>query len=462
MIAGEDARLLDRLERAVRATRPRGRPGLLSLTVEIPPLEDPLALAAAATDLEHHAFLWQRPAEGLTLVGIGAARVLEADGSGRFHALSAAASALFAETVVEAPDAPGRPPPTLVGGLAFAPRAARDPAWADFPDARLVLPRLLLRQHGRSARLTLNHVCGGGDGAGVELLGGLLRRAGAHAAAAPPPAAYAISASRSRQDWLDAVAACLAGIRAGALAKVVLARACTVRADAPFDPPRLVRRLRGGFPDCAIFWVRCGAASFVGATPESLVAVDRGAVRTAAVAGSAPRGSTPGHDAELARRLLSSAKERSEHALVVDAIRDALAAACDDLDVAPEPELLRLENVQHLITRIRGRCREGRGVLDLAARLHPSPAVAGQPRAAAVRAIAEHERLDRGWYAGPIGWLDAGGNGELAVAIRSALLCGNEARLYAGAGIVAESDPEAELQETRWKMQPVLAGLVEV
>jgi len=223
-----------------------------------------------------------------------------------------------------------------------------------------------------------------------------------------------------------------------------------------------VRRLRRGFPECAVFWARSGAASFVGATPESLVRVAGGSLCTAAIAGSAPRGSTPAHDQELARRLLESAKERREHAFVVDAIRSELAPICEDLVVAPGPELMRLENVQHLVTHVRGRCRDGSGVLELAARLHPSPAVAGQPRAEAMRAIAEIERLDRGWYAGPIGWCDAAGDGEMAVAIRSALLRGNEARLYAGAGLVAGSEPAAELQETRLKMQPMLSGLLEV
>ncbi len=182
----------------------------------------------------------------------------------------------------------------------------------------------------------------------------------------------------------------------------------------------------------------------------------------AAIAGSIARGTTPGADGALARALLASAKDRHEHELVVRAIRDSIAPLCDRLDVPEAPQVLALANVQHLLTPITAhlaaRCR----LLDLVDRLHPTPAVAGHPRAAALHELRERERIERGWYAGPVGWMNLDGDGELAVAIRSALLSGNQATLYAGAGIVAGSDPEAELAETRLKLQPLLSALMEI
>jgi isochorismate synthase len=350
----------------------------------------------------------------------------------------------------------------LLGGFAFAPSQNRDPSWSGFPDARLILPRLLLRQHGGAATLTLSYMSDGTSQLEPSLFGTLLRCTSAARTAEPPPRDYAVSSDGSPDDWARGVEECTRRIKMGALGKVVLARSCGVRSPSVLDAARLVARLRCGFPECATFWVRSGPASFVGATPELLLRVEGRRVHTAAIAGSAPRGSTSAHDEQLASHLMQSAKERSEHAFVVEAIRDALVPLCDELTISPEPELLRLANVQHLRTRIGGHRRAGRNILDLAACLHPSPAVAGQPRDEALRLIDECEHLDRGWYAGPIGWLDTRGGGELAVAIRSALLRGGEARLYAGAGIVAGSDPEAELNETRLKMQPILTGLLEV
>jgi isochorismate synthase len=183
---------------------------------------------------------------------------------------------------------------------------------------------------------------------------------------------------------------------------------------------------------------------------------------TAAIAGSIARGGSPAEDQMLARTLVASTKDRGEQAVVVRALSAALERLCESVEIAPEPEILQLENVQHLRTTLRGRLRDERPVLDLVRILHPSPAVGGFPRERALAAMQGREAEPRGWYAGPIGWMDENGDGEFWVAIRSALLHGNEAALYAGAGIVADSDPEAELAETRLKLQPMLTALMEL
>ncbi len=178
-----------------------------------------------------------------------------------------------------------------------------------------------------------------------------------------------------------------------------------------------------------------------------------------ALAGSIRRGVTDQEDHALGQQLLASAKDSGEHAVVVRVLAEGLRAVCADVQTPPAPQLLRLHNVQHLHTPITARVRTGRSVLDLVERLHPTPAVGGYPREAALRLIRDREGLDRGWYAGPLGWVDARGEGEFAVALRSALLRGSEATLFAGCGIVADSQPESEYAESALKMRPLLAAL---
>lgn len=178
-----------------------------------------------------------------------------------------------------------------------------------------------------------------------------------------------------------------------------------------------------------------------------------------ALAGSMGRGASPEEDERLADELLGSAKDRTEHAIVASAIREMLAGVCSEIDVAAAPTLMTLPNVRHLATPISGRVFPGRTILDLVEQLHPTPGVGGYPRDAALALIRSEERLDRGWYAGPVGWMDARGDGEFAVGIRSALLSGLEATLFTGCGIVAASDPDREYDESRWKLRPVLHAL---
>jgi isochorismate synthase len=178
-----------------------------------------------------------------------------------------------------------------------------------------------------------------------------------------------------------------------------------------------------------------------------------------ALAGSAPRGRTREEDAHIADQLLRDPKERAEHAVVVDALRDGLRELCTRVVADAQPRVQALSNVQHLLTRVRGEVRPGDGILDFVGRLHPTPAVGGFPTPRALELIRNLEALDRGWYAGPIGWVDARGEGEFVVALRSALLRGQTATLFAGCGIVANSDPSAEYAEWGWKVRPMLAAL---
>jgi menaquinone-specific isochorismate synthase len=197
----------------------------------------------------------------------------------------------------------------------------------------------------------------------------------------------------------------------------------------------------------------------MGATPELLIEVADRRVRTAAVAGSIGRGANEREDAELAAELFTSTKERHEHGLVADALRDLLEPMASQLTYPDEPQILKLGNIQHLYTPFDGVLRSHLDVLDAVEKLHPTPALGGCPQQAAVAAIREIETVDRGWFASPVGWIDGCGNGMLAVAIRSAVIDGDTARLYAGCGIVAQSNPDSEWNETRIKFRPMLDAL---
>ena len=271
------------------------------------------------------------------------------------------------------------------------------------------------------------------------------------------PAEVSVRTTQSTEEWCESVVAGRDAIRAGDLRKVVLARELVVETDRPIDRAAVLRRLAAGFPGCML----AAVDGFVCASPETLVARHGDVVRSHPLAGTAPRGGDPSADARLAAGLLASAKDRAEHRVTIDFVHDILLPWCSFLDEEAEPSVVGVANVQHLGTMVEGRLSDpAPSVLELVDALHPTPAVAGDPRDAALALIAKLEPGDRGRYAGPVGWVDAAGNGRWAVGIRSAEVSGTEARVWAGVGIVADSDPQAELEETRAKAQAMLGALV--
>lgn len=280
--------------------------------------------------------------------------------------------------------------------------------------------------------------------------------------AAPPaaitgPRAYEITASRHPADWCEAVDRAVAAVRAGRLTKVVLAREVVVEADAPLPAGDILRRLGSTSPAAMAYSVD----GLVGVSPELLVSRSGDVVRSHPMAGTTPRSGDPSLDAQLAASLLASAKDRAEHQITIDMVLDTVLPFCSYVDSEPEPSIVPAGNVQHLASLVEGRLSSPpASVLTLVAALHPTPAVCGWPRAEALALIDELEDLDRGRYAGAVGWVDAEGNGRFAVAIRGVDLDGHRARLLAGTGIVADSDPATELAETRSKLQGVLSAIV--
>ena len=261
----------------------------------------------------------------------------------------------------------------------------------------------------------------------------------------------------SAPEWEQAVGEAVRRIKhSSSLRKVVLARDLYATANRPIDARTLLDRLASRYPGCYTF----ACDGLVGATPELLISRDGWRVSSLVLAGTTPRGATPAEDSELATALLGSAKENEEHQYAAASLENALAPLCQAMYVAPQPALIRLPNLQHLGTRVRGTLSSAdRSALGLAAAVHPTAAVGGTPTDAAVELIRELESMDRERYAGPVGWVDADGNGEWGIALRCAQLDGDRARLVAGCGIVAGSDPAAELAETITKFRPMRTAL---
>lgn len=367
--------------------------------------------------------------EGIGLAGRGTALELEVTAPGT-------AQAQLAAIAVE--DDVGGPG---TGVVAFG-------AWAFRPDGRrsLRVPEVVVGRDDRGRRWVTT--------VGETDPGPLLAEAGRRIAA---PGTVSVHATQPVEEWCDAVIAGRDAVRRGDLGKVVLARELVVTADRAFDRAGLLHRLNATFPGCMV----AAVDGFVCASPETLVARHGDVVRSHPLAGTAPRGGDPTTDARLAAALLASEKDQAEHRTTIDYVHDTLLPWCSFLDEEAEPSLVGVANVQHLGTLVEGRLSEPTpSVLELVDALHPTPAVAGAPPASAVALIDELETGDRGRYAGPVGWVDGAGNGRWAVGIRSAELEGDEARLWAGVGIVADSDPVAELEETRAKFQAMLGALV--
>jgi menaquinone-specific isochorismate synthase len=272
-------------------------------------------------------------------------------------------------------------------------------------------------------------------------------------------AAFTVAAAAPVEQYLDAVTAARAAVRAGRVAKAVIARELRVTSDRPIDVHAVLLRLRASFGSS----YRYSVDGLIGASPELLVRVDGNVVESHPLAGTAPRTGDPANDARIAAALVASTKNQVEHRAVIEMVHDTLLPWCSYLDWEPEPSIVAVANVQHLGSRVEGRLSDPRpNVLELVRALCPTPALGGAPREEALRLIGEVEGFDRGRYGGAVGWLDAGGNGTWAVAIRCAELAADRcsARLVAGGGIVADSDPLDELAETQAKFQAMLSALI--
>jgi salicylate biosynthesis isochorismate synthase/menaquinone-specific isochorismate synthase len=470
-------RLLARLRLAVKRARRGGKETLATIALGLPAGVDPSAVVCASRRDGEAWFVFEQPDRGrAALAALGEVVHLRASGKDRFALVADRWRALSAAAVADASNDREGGGPVAVGGFAFAPDGGGAPHWAGFEPASLIVPEVTLtrgesRRRGSrrgdddgEVRLTLAAIAAPDDLA-EDLLARLERRlAELRDESLPlldpaPAGRYQVASAMPPEHYEAAVAHATRLIEGEKIEKLVLAREVQVHAGgwAPiFDPAAVFGVLREAFPSCFCFCVGRGDATLVAASPELLVRREGHRVSTLALAGSTRRSADPSVDDHLGEQLLRDESYREEHAIVARRIERTLRPHAVWVAAAPEPELVRIANIQHLATPIRAQLAAPIEVLELAGLMHPTPAVGGEPAEQALRLIPALEGLDRGWYSGPVGWTDATGDGEFCVALRCALLRGGVARCYAGNGIVRDSDPATELAETEVKLQALL------
>ena len=437
-------------------------------TWELDRSPDLVDLVSAARDAGHEVLLVERPMpDAVSVAAIGRAFDIVAapggvaiedaagvqldfePGADRIQAAARAWKRLAASLTPGGDPVPATAP-VAVGGFAYRPDREPSGPWAGFPALLFRVPELAVtRVRGRTFATAMS----GDAEALLELEARAVRAPSAHA--------LAVSPARNPLAWTAAVEAAASRLRAGEAEKVVLAREVVARGDGVVSAGSVARSLRAAYPSCFTYLVTgADGTAFAGASPELLIRRSGASAFAQPMAGSVARGSSDAEDERLARQLQESAKDTLEHRVVARFVADALRPFAREV-TAPEPEVVRFTNIQHLATSVRAQLAEPpASALELAAALHPTPAVGGWPRDVADRLIDELEAMERGWYAGAVGWIDGRGDGEFAVALRCGLLWEDGARLYAGVGVMANSDPVRELEETELKLKALMSALI--
>lgn len=447
----------------------KGRPQLASISLRVKHI-DPLAVLQSIYEESAHHFYLEHPASEEAIAGAEAVASATFEGEGRFEAARQWSQDLLDNALAIGDlDLPFSGP-QFFSGFTFSdapktPGQNEDPQ--SFAPATVFVP-LWQVARSKGVYVAVANVMIA-PGMPIELVAGRIWQAHATFSAfdyaqfeegdtAPVPVARKEVGESG--EHAQRVKAAIEAIERGELSKVVLARALDLSKHKDWNPLESLHALRAEYPTCFAFSFSAGdGKSFVGATPEKILRIHKGRLHTEAIAGSAPRAAHAREDAQLARALLESDKDLREHGCIVEDIVSQLSLANIEAEAADGPRILPLANVQHLLTPIKASLPEGVHLLDVLRALHPTPAVGGVPRAEAKKRIPEIEPFDRGLYAGALGWFNAQGEGEMVVGLRSALISGKQARLYAGGGIVAGSGPERETAETDWKFKVMLEHL---
>ena len=413
-------------------------------------------------------FFWEDVRDQITFTGFGVAANLMAWGKDRFHVIEQKARTLFHDAVL-LNQQEKLAAPRLFGGFAFRPDFVPDNAWSVFHPAHFVLPHYQLMHSQETTWLTINALIPLEDDPVAirsqlqeALQARLLQLQAAPTSPSSPSATTpaSIHYPMSYPVWQQMITRAVHQIKHTQLDKVVLSRVCEVKQATHIDVDSALTYLNEVYGACYRFLFEPRPHhAFLGATPELLAKVDGRSLTTMALAGSIGRGQTDKEDDQLGHALINSAKDRHEHQLVVMALLMRLASITNKLEIAPQPAVYKLPNIQHLFSPVRAKLQTSMGILPIVERLHPTPALGGSPRHLATQFLQEAEPVPRGWYAAPVGWIDAHLDGVFAVAIRSAVTQEKRAWLYAGGGIVADSEPTKEWDETALKFKPMLAAL---
>ena len=456
--------MINLLEKGKKLSIERGQTILVSMVKKINNI-DPLAFFEAGKKLFYGQRSFWSDREGeLVLVGLGSAHSIRTEVANRYQQVENEWLSVLNQALLD-PNPVHGTGPILIGGFSFDPLKVKTKLWSEYEHTMLVLPQYMLTVWKGEAYLTTNEFVS--KNTDINQMNERLMDIEEKLMLATEQAKLPTSAINGDfqteeiepEQWKQAVNKLAEEVREQVLDKVVLARELKVRANSPFSPYSTLFQLREEQPLSYLFAIESGTNCFVGATPERLVKRIGNEVLSTCLAGSIKRGEFPKEDDRLGQQLLNDQKNLHEHRVVVDMIKSSMEKGCEAVEVPAHPILVKLKNIQHLYTPVKGKARKDVSLLKMVGLLHPTPALGGFPKELALKKIREVELLDRGWYAGPVGWLDANGNGEFIVAIRSGLLQGKEASLFAGCGIVGDSDPESEYQETIIKFKPMLSAL---
>ncbi len=423
----------------------------------------PLSFFEAGSSLAHaERFFWENASKTMTLVGIGHALTLTASrGGDRFSAMEAEWKQYCSALIKEEKDMD----PVLVGGFSFdGERTAESSEWDDFPNAFFAVPIFQLKIEDGKTGVAINLITDGPDAAAQfdrlrEQRDQLIHEAQMRDSLQFPKPDVLSMHELKKDAYLDTVRTVTDKIAKGEADKVVIARSLALRFGKPADHTAVLQSITNEQRDSYLFGIERGGQLFFGATPERLIEIRNGRAYSACVAGSSKRGASADEDRMLGEALLADKKNREEHQYVVDMITNVFESLCASYTSANAPKLMKVRDIQHLYTPVEGTLGEESSIFQFIRCLHPTPALGGVPTSVAMEIIRQEEQLDRGYYAAPVGWTDASGNGEFAVAIRSALLEQDHAWLYAGGGIVADSEPQQEYEETWVKFRPMLRAL---
>ncbi|WP_349408259.1 isochorismate synthase [Pseudalkalibacillus sp. SCS-8] len=462
MAAVTQHELLERLESAKQKAQKLQKEILVSHRVQVDTVDPLIVFSNSQRIYEGQRSFWSDASNELTLVGMGEARRFDIDGDDRFSGIQEKWQSIVTHQLEDyhTPYIYGTGPMVL-GGFSFDTKKDKTPLWTNYSDASFVLPIHLYSFFGDKAYLTTNlFVHPDADVAklfeeSMTEKTVLLKKTSIEAT---EDRAYTLTEIDPEQ-WKESVADTTSMIKEGKIEKVVLAREVIAETDETISVTTTLQRLIHEQPNSFIFAIERGHKCFLGASPERLVQKSNGEVLSTCLAGSIKRGTFLEEDDHLGEQLLADQKNREEHAFVVEMIREALEEVAGSVQIPDAPTLYKGRDIQHLYTPVVVKQANRVSLLDVVERLHPTPALGGFPQKESVKIIRDVEKLDRGWYSSPVGWIDHHDQGEFAVAIRSGLINENHASLFAGCGIVAESDPESEYEETKIKLKPMLSAL---
>jgi len=465
VIAITEQLIHDHLSEAIECAKNESNTKLVSVVKKVRPIDPLIFYANGYRQFCKERFFWRNPNQQYTFVGLGRAYTLSSkEGSERFFDTEKQWKRFKRDILytndVEFPNGTG---PLLFGGFSFDPYQKKDNHWNDFSNSKFVIPSVLYTETEGNGYLSINIKVSGEDNIQahlkhIEELEGLLGNQEYDGSSYSSPLLLTkeeIDVQRFKKNVQNATSL----IQQGKIEKVVLARQLKATFTEAISTEYVIQRLLREQPTSYTFIFENENQHFVGASPERLVQKEGDYVFSTCLAGSIKRGKTRKEDELLGNELLNDQKNLIEHDVVVHMIKEAMEAYCMEVEIPMQPTLYKTKHIQHLYTPVRGKTKKDVTLFSLLKELHPTPALGGYPQKESLSIIRKLEPFDRGWYAAPIGWIDINGNGEFIVGIRSGVIERQQAMLFAGCGIVADSTPESEYEETTIKFNPMLSAL---